>query len=52
MIVIAYHVLARDEPYRDLAADWSLRRNGEHLIRWVIAQLERLGHTVTPDAAS
>ncbi len=52
MIVIAYHMLTRDEPYRDLGANWYLRRNEELHTRRLVAQLERLGHTVTLDAAS
>ncbi len=52
MIVIAYHMLSRDEPYRDLGANWYLRRNEELHTRRLVAQLERLGHTVTLDAAS
>ena len=30
MLVSAYHMLSRDEPYRDLGADWYARRNDEH----------------------
>ncbi len=52
MIVIAYHMLTRDEPYRDLGANWYLRRNEELHTRRLVAQLERLGHTVVLDAAS
>ncbi len=52
MIVIAYHMLTRDEPYRDLGANWYLRRNEELHTRRLVAQLERLGHTVILDAAS
>ena len=52
MVVIAYHMLTRDEPYQDLGANWYLRRNEELHTRRLVAQLERLGHTVTLDAAS
>ncbi len=52
MLVIAYHMLTRDEPYRDLGADWYLKRNEELHTRRLVAQLERLGHTVVLDAAS
>ncbi len=52
MIVIAYHILTRDQPYRDLGANWYLRRNEELHTRRLVAQLERLGHTVVLDAAS
>lgn len=52
MLVIAYYMLTRDEPYRDLGADWYLKRNEELHTRRLVAQLERLGHTVVLDAAS
>ena len=39
-------MLSRDEPYRDLGADWHARRNDEAHTRRLVAQLERLGHTV------
>lgn len=47
MLVSAYWMLKRDVPYRDLGADWHGRRNDEAHARGLIAQLERLGHTVT-----
>ncbi len=46
ILVAAYHMLTRDEPYQDLGADWLARRNDEAHTRRLIAQLERLGHTV------
>lgn len=49
MVVIAYHMLLRDEPYRDLGADWYVRRNQEAHTQRLVAQLERLGHTVVLD---
>lgn len=49
MIVIAYHMLQRDEPYKDLGADWYLKRNEDLHTKRLIAQLERLGHTVLLD---
>jgi transposase len=39
-------MLSRDEPYRDLGADWYARRNDEAHTRRLVHQLERLGHTV------
>jgi transposase len=51
ILVSAYWMLTRDEPYRDLGADWASRRNDEAHARRLVAQLERLGHTVTLDAA-
>jgi transposase len=49
ILVAAYHMLTRDEPYRDLGADWLARRNDEAHARRLVAQLERLGHTVQLD---
>ncbi len=49
ILVSAYWMLTRDEPYRDLGADWLARRNDEAHTRRLVAQLERLGHTVTLD---
>lgn len=46
MLVSAYWMLTRDEPYRDLGADWLSRRNDESHTRRLVAQLERLGHHV------
>ncbi len=51
MIVIAYHVLSCDGPYRDLGANWHLPGNEELHTGRLVAQLERLGQTVTLDAA-
>jgi hypothetical protein len=47
MLVSAYWMLTRDEPYHDLGADWHNRRPNEAHTRRLVAQLERLGHTVT-----
>jgi hypothetical protein len=52
MLVSAYWMLKRDEPYHDLGADWHSRRNNEAHTRRLVAQLERLGHTVTLDSAA
>jgi transposase len=49
ILVSAYYMLLRDEPYRDLAADWLARRNDEAHTRRLVAQLEKLGHNVTLD---
>jgi transposase len=49
MLVSAYWMLKRDEPYHDLGADW---HNNEAHTRRLIAQLEHLGHTVTLDPAA
>jgi transposase len=50
MLVSAYWMLKRDEPYHDLGADWHSRRT--HEARTRVAQLERLGHTVTLNPAA
>jgi hypothetical protein len=52
MLVSAYCMLTRDEPYHDLGADWHSRRSNEAHTRMLIAQLERLGHTVTLNPAA
>src|SRR5829696_7550585 len=52
ILVAAYHMLLRDEPYNDLGADWHSRRNDEAHTRRLIAQLEHLGHTVIIDPAA
>jgi transposase len=49
ILVSAYYMLSRDEPYQDLGADWLARRNDEAHTRRLVAQLERLGHTVVLD---
>ncbi|MGW1345659.1 transposase [Kribbella sp. NPDC002412] len=46
ILVAAHHMLSKDEPYRDLGADWLARRTDEAHTRRLVAQLERLGHTV------
>lgn len=51
ILVSAYWMLLRDEPYRDLGPDWLAKRNEAAHTRRLVAQLERLGHTVTLDAA-
>lgn len=56
ILVIAYHLIARDEPYSDLGADYFIKRQTStaHKDR-LIRQLEAMGHKVTleplPDAA-
>jgi hypothetical protein len=49
MLVSAYYILSRDEPYAELGADWLARRNDEAHTRRLVAQLEWLGHTVVLD---
>jgi transposase len=52
ILVAAYWMLKRDEPYHDLGADWHTRRNDEAHARRLVAQLERLGHTVIINPAA
>jgi transposase len=52
ILVAAYWMLKRDEPYHDLGADWHRRRNDEAHTRRLVAQLERLGHTVIINPAA
>ncbi len=42
ILVSAYYMLSRDEPYWDLGADWLVRRNSEAHTCRLVAQLERL----------
>ena len=53
ILVSAYWMLVRDEPYHDLGADWLLdpRRTADRTRR-LVHQLEDLGHTVSLDKAS
>jgi transposase len=52
ILVAAYWMLTRDEPYADLGPDWHERRTKEAHTRRLVAQLERLGHTVIIDPAA
>jgi transposase len=52
ILVSAYYMLTRDEPYQELGADWLARRNTEAHTRRLVAQLEKLGHTVVLDPAA
>ena len=53
IICAVWHMLTTGETYRDLGGDYFTRRDPERQTRRLLAQLERLGHTVTlttPDA--
>jgi transposase len=52
ILVAAYHMLSRGEPYCDLGPDWLIKRDEEAHTRRLVAQLERLGHTVHLDTAA
>ncbi|MCA1700775.1 MAG: hypothetical protein LC790_18465, partial [Actinobacteria bacterium] len=42
-----WHMLSTGETYRDLGGDYFARHNPQRATRRLVAQLERLGHTVT-----
>jgi transposase len=46
ILVIAYHVLRRHEPYRDLGANYFDERDREAVQRRLVRRLERLGYDV------
>ena len=52
ILVTAYWMLTRDEPYRDLGPDWLAKHDNKAHARRLVAQLERLGHTVILDPAA
>jgi transposase len=52
ILVSAYWMLKRDQPYHDLGADWHRRRNDQAHTRRLVAQLEHLGHTVIINPAA
>jgi transposase len=52
-ILVAYwHMFNNGETYRDLGGDYYQRRDPERHTRRLLAQLERLGHTVTLQEAA
>ena len=53
VLVIAYHMLRDNRPYRDLGADHFDRLDRERIQRHHVRRLEALGYevTVTPKAA-
>jgi transposase len=54
MLVIAWHVLARQQPYAELGVDYFARRSDpEAHARRLAREIEKLGYTVTmePKAA-
>lgn len=52
ILVTAYYMLKRDQPYQDLGPEWLVRRNEEARTRRLVKQLEKLGHTVHIDPAA
>ncbi len=51
ILVIAWHLLARDCTYEELGADWFVKRDTDRARARAVAQLEKLGYRVTLDAA-
>jgi transposase len=47
ILVVAYHMLTRHQPYHDPGADYYLRRDEQAHARRLVRQLERLGYDVT-----
>jgi len=47
ILVAAWHMLRRDEPYRDLGADHHERLDPERTRRNAVAQLQRLGYRIS-----
>jgi transposase len=47
VIAAVWHMLSTGEIYRDLGGDYFTRRDPERQTKRLLAQLERLGHTVT-----
>jgi transposase len=52
ILVAAWHILATGELYRDAGADYFTHRDPARATRRLVAQLERLGHTVTLQEAA
>jgi transposase len=52
ILVSAYHMLQQDEPYRDLGVVWHDQRHRDAHTRRLVAQLQRLGHTVILEPAA
>jgi len=52
IICACWHMLNTGETYRDLGEDFLARRNSKQATRRLVAQLERLGHTVTIQEAA
>jgi transposase len=52
IICACWHMLTTGETYRDLGGDYFRRRDPERQTKRLVAQLERLGHTVTLEKAA
>ncbi|WP_257999966.1 IS110 family transposase [Fischerella thermalis] len=47
ILVIAYHLISRQEPYKDLGADYFDKQQPESVKKRLIKPLEKLGYQVT-----
>jgi transposase len=52
ILVACWHMLTTGELYREAGGDFFSRRDPERATRRLVAQLERLGHSVTLEAAA
>src|SRR5258708_15062432 len=52
VLVVVYHVLRDQQPYRDLGGDYFDRLDTPRIERHHVRRLERPGHTVTPPPPS
>jgi transposase len=52
ILVIAYHLLTRREPYHDMGGNYFDERKRDSVTHRLVRRLEKLGHHVTLDAAS
>jgi hypothetical protein len=52
LLIIAYHVIARREPYRELGADYLERRRPVAVVDRLVQRLRQLGVEVTVTAAA
>lgn len=53
ILIAAFHIIRDEVDYRDLGGDWFARRHDEDARRrWLIRQLEALGHEVTLTTAN
>ena len=52
LLIIAYHVIARREPYHELGADYLERRRGPGTVDRLVQRLRQLGVEVTVTTAA
>jgi hypothetical protein len=47
ILVIAYHLLTRKQPYSDLGANYFDERDGQAVTKRCLSRLQRLGYNIT-----